>query len=48
MIYFALLAVTVGFVAFAALGCGIGQGRVAGSAVGSYGQTTCDGRKDTT
>ena len=33
MIYFGLLALAVAMVAFAALGCGLGQGRVAGSAV---------------
>ena len=33
MIYFGLLALAVSMVAFAAFGCGLGQGRVAGSAV---------------
>ena len=33
MIYFGLLALAVSMVALAAFGCGIGQGRVAGSAV---------------
>ena len=33
MIYFGLLALAVSILAFAALGCGIGQGRVAGGAV---------------
>jgi len=33
VIYFGLLALAVSILAFAALGCGIGQGRVAGGAV---------------
>ena len=33
MIYFALLAVAVSMLAFAAFGCGIGQGRVVSSSV---------------
>ncbi|MCR4321601.1 MAG: ATP synthase F0 subunit C [Candidatus Brocadiaceae bacterium] len=33
MIYFGLLALAVSMLAFGALGCGIGQGRVVGSAV---------------
>ena len=33
MIYFGLLALAVSMVAFAAFGCGLGQGRVAGSSV---------------